>query len=129
MDDENMNDPMQDLLAHSLEGNALSVQDAVNSLLSQKALDALSAMKVDVAQSIYGNYGSEDQEADMEMSADDPEDLPEDEPEDETTDWEIPEDEDVGLDTDIEDLFGELEDLTGEDETEQPDNEEDDSDE
>lgn len=129
MDDEDMNDPMQDLLAHSLEGNALSVQDAVNSLLSQKALDALSAMKVDVAQSIYGNYGSEDQEADMEMSADDPEDLPEDEPEDETTDWEIPEDEDVGLDTDIEDLFGELEDLTGEDETEQPDNEEDDSDE
>lgn len=129
MDDENMNDPMQDLLAHSLEGNALSVQDAVNSLLSQKALDALSAMKVDVAQSIYGNYGSEDQEADMEMSADDPEDLPEDEPEDDTTDWEIPEDEDVGLDTDIEDLFGELEDLTGEEETEQPDNEEDDSDE
>lgn len=125
MDDEDMNDPMQDLLAHSLEGNALSVQDAVNSILSQKALDALSAMKVDVAQSIYGTYGSEDQEAEMDLSGDDPED----EPEDESSDWEIPEDEDVGLDGDLEDLFGELEDLTNEDDTEQQENEEDGSDE
>lgn len=130
MDDEDMNDPMQDLLAHSLEGNALSVQDAVNSILSQKALDALAAMKVDVAQSIYGNYGSEDQEVDMDMSvAEEPEDLPEDEPEEESTEWEVPEDEDAGLDSDLEDLFGELEDLTDQDDTEQPDNEEDDSDE
>lgn len=125
MDDEDMNDPMQDLLANSLEGNALSVQDAVNSILSQKALDAISAMKVDVAQSIYGTYGSEDQEAEMDLSG--PEDT-EDEAEVED-DWEVPEDEDLHLDTDFDELFGELEDLTSEDDTEQPDNEEDGSDE
>ena len=130
MDDEDMNDPMQDLLANSLEGNALSVQDAVNSILSQKALDAISAMKVDVAQSIYGTYGSEDQEAEMDLSGpEDPEDEAEDDVEDDSDDWEVPEDEDLHLDTDFDELFGELEDLTSEDETEQPDNEEDGSDE
>lgn len=126
MDNEEMNDPLQDLLASSLEGNALSVQDAVNAVLSQKALDALSAMKVDVAQSIYGTYGSEEQETEMEL--DGPEE-PEGEASDEDADWEIPEDDDFGLDdAELEDMFGELEDLTSDD-SEQSDSEEDSSDE
>lgn len=127
MDNEDMNDPMHDLLASSLEGNALGVQTAVNDMLNQRALDALAAMKVDVAQSIYGNYGSEEQEVDMDaIAADEPEAEPEDESEDEVTEWEIPEDEDLGLnDEDLATLFGELEDLTDQEELEQPENEED----
>jgi hypothetical protein len=118
MDNEEIENPMDELLAHSLEGNALAVQDAVNAVLSQKALDALAAMKVDVAQSIYGTYGSEQQDADidpMEPEADD------------ETEWEVPED-DVGLDDELEGIFDEIEDLTN-DETEQEDSGEDSSDE
>lgn len=118
MDNEDGVDSMTNLIASSLEGNSLSVQDAVNSILSQKALDALSAMKVDVAQSIYGTYGSEAQESEMELAAD-PED-PDDDVEVETdvededeSDWEVPADDDFGLDdSELEDLFNELEDLT-----------------
>lgn len=122
MDNEDGADNMTNLIASSLEGNALSVQDAVNSILSQKALDALSAMKVDVAQSIYGTYGSEAQESEMEMAGpEDPEDDVEVETEVEDEDeseWEIPADDDFGLnDGELEDLFSELEDLTDVDET------------
>lgn len=119
MDNEDDN-VMTDLLASSIEGNALAVQDAVNSILSAKALEALASMKVDVAQSIYGNYGSEQQDAEIEAS----DDLGPEDPEDETDDWEIPED-DVDLDDqDIEDLFAELEDLTDQQETEEDDSDE-----
>lgn len=119
MDNEENEFGMNDLLTHSLEGNALAVQDAVNALLSQKALDALSAMKVDVAQSIYGTYGSAEQEAEIEQGT-----------EEDGSDWEIPED-DAILDDDIEGLFDELEELTDDEETEeeQPYSEEDISDE
>jgi hypothetical protein len=127
MDNEDMNDPMHDLLASSLEGNALGVQAAVNDMLNQRTLDALAAMKVDVAQSIYGTYGSEEQEADMDMTAaDEPEEVEDESEEDEVTDWEIPEDDDLGLnDEELDDLFNELEDLTDQEETEYQDNEED----
>jgi hypothetical protein len=104
MDNEEIENPMDELLANSLEGNSLAVQDAVNALMSQKALDALAAMKVDVAQSIYGTYGSEQQDADidpMEPEADD------------ETEWEVPDDTEIELDDqELEDLFDELEDLT-----------------
>lgn len=124
MDNEDMNDPMNDLLASSLEGNALGVQAAVNDMLNQRALDALAAMKVDVAQSIYGTYGSEEQDSEIDNS--EPEEEFEDDSEDEVTEWEIPEDEDLGLnDEDLNALFGELEDLTDQEELEQPENEED----
>ena len=117
MDNEDGADSMTNLIASSLEGNSLSVQDAVNSILSQKALDALSALKVDVAQSIYGTYGSEAQESEMEMAGpEDPEDDLEVETEvedEEESDWEVPADDDFGLnDSELEDLFNELEDLT-----------------
>lgn len=127
MDNEESVDFASELIAHSLEGNALGVQDAVNAILSQKAMDAISAMKVDVAQSIYGTYGSEEQEAEME--ADGPE-YPEDEPEieadeDDSTEWEVPEDEDFGLDDEeLDSLWNELEDLTGD--QEETDNEQED---
>lgn len=116
MDNEEGVNDMDELLTKSLEGNSLGVQDAVNAILSQKALDALSAMKVDVAQSIYGTYGSEDQEADMELDGSEESELEaeteiEAEVEDET-DWEVPEDDDIGSE-DLEDIFNELEDLTG----------------
>ena len=123
MDNEESVDGMTDLIASSLEGNALSVQNAVNSILSQKALDALSSMRVDVAQSIYGNYGSEAQENEMELDDDsldsevDEIEAAEDDSEEET-EWEIPEDDDFGTsDDDLADLFNELEDLTDFEET------------
>ena len=123
MDNEESVDGMTDLIASSLEGNALSVQNAVNSILSQKALDALSSMRVDVAQSIYGNYGSEAQENEMELDDDsldsevDEIEAAEDDSEEET-EWEVPEDDDFGTsDDDLADLFNELEDLTDFEET------------
>ena len=54
-------DEMTDLLANSLEGNALGVKDAVNAMMNARALDALQSMKVDVAKSIYGTYASDDE--------------------------------------------------------------------
>lgn len=73
----NDDESIETLLTHSIEGNAVGVQDVVNSILAQKALDALSSMKVDVAQSIYGTYGSEDQDADIdpELESDAEEDI------------------------------------------------------
>lgn len=121
MDNEDGVDSMTDLIANSLEGNVLSVQDTVNAILSQKALDALSAMKVDVAQSIYGNYGSESQESEMDAGVEYPEDDTENELEgeaEEESEWEIPEDDDFGTDdSELDDLFNELEDLTDFEET------------
>ena len=80
MDDE-MNDPMLDVLANSLEGNALGVKDAINDILAAKAMEAIQAMKVDVAQSVYGATTGEDSD-DLPLTDLDPElELPDDEAE------------------------------------------------
>lgn len=102
--DDDMQDQMNDLLAHSLEGNALGVKDVVDALLSAKAVEAMQAMKIDVAQSIYGT-ASDDQDVG-------PEDPLEDNSEE--SDWT---DDDVEIESDdqeLDDLFAELEDLTDE---------------
>lgn len=103
---------MTNLVAHSLEGNALGVKDVVDTLLSGKALQAIQGMKIDVASSVYGSHNAID-----ENGPEDPE---------ESDDWEIPEDDD-GLmnDQDIEDLFNELDDLTDQEETETDEDESD----
>lgn len=93
MDDDQLNDA----LAHSLEGNALKLQDVINGLLDAKAIEQISSMKVDVAQSVYGAYDAQ--------SDTDPNDPEED-------DWSVPEDDDTYAEDDIDDLFAELEDLT-----------------
>lgn len=94
MDNEyDMDNALNDALAHSLEGNALKLKDVVSGILDAKALDNINGMKIDVAQSIYGTTNA--------MDPNDPED------------FELPDDEaDYDSDQDIEDLFAELEDLT-----------------
>lgn len=104
MDNEN-DDAMTSLLAHSLEGNALGVKAAVDAMMNAKAMDAIQSMKIDVAQSIYGNYAGDDSE-------DGPRDP--DPTESDEVEYDIPEDDDYLTDTD--ELFDELEDLTTEEE-------------
>lgn len=90
MEDE-MNDLINDVLANSLEGNALGVQDAVNAMMNAKALEALQALKVDVAQSIYGEGETAEDE----------------------TDFDIPEtDDNEFIDSTADDLFAELEQIS-----------------
>jgi hypothetical protein len=96
MDDE-MTDAMNDALAYSLEGNSLKLQAVVNAMLDAKAIEQISSMKVDVAQSVYGAHNAN-------------EDADQADPEEE--DWSVPEDDEDFTDDDIEDLFAELEDLT-----------------
>ena len=97
--DDDMNDRMSDVLAKSLEGNALGVKDAINDLMNARAMDALQAMKVDVAQSIYGTYANdEDADADP-LSPDD------------ATYFVTQEDDEVVGDDDIDSLFSELDGL------------------
>jgi hypothetical protein len=102
MDNEN-DDAMTNLLAHSLEGNALGVKAAVDAMMSSRAMDAIQSMKIDVAQSIYGNYAGDD----LEDGPRDPDPTESDEVE-----YDIPEDDDLNAD----DLFAEIEDLTAEEE-------------
>jgi hypothetical protein len=100
MEDDEMtdsNDFMTDLLANSLEGNALGVKDAVNAMMNARALDALQSMKVDVAKSIYGTYAS-DEEGGEGTEA-------------EIEDMEIPQDDDEFIDSNADDLFAELDQL------------------
>jgi sugar phosphate isomerase/epimerase len=104
MDNDN-DDTMTSLLAHSLEGNALGVKAAVDSMMSARAMDAIQRMKIDVAQSIYGNYAGDDAEdGSYEL----------DPTESDEVEYDIPEDDDYLTDTD--ELFDELEDLTAEEE-------------
>lgn len=49
---------IDDLIA----GNAAAAKETLNDLLSQKAFAALEDRKVEIAQSIYANQDSEDQE-------------------------------------------------------------------
>lgn len=93
--DDDMNDRMSDVLAKSLEGNALGVKDAINDLMNARAMDALQAMKVDVAQSIYGTYAN-DEDADADPL------IPDD-----VTDFVTQEDDDDFIDS----LFSELDGL------------------
>lgn len=105
MEDDEMtdsNDFMTDLLANSLEGNALGVKDAVNAMMNARALDALQSMKVDVAQSVYGNYASDDEGG---------EEAVEDESEADIEDMDIPQDDDEFIDSNADDLFAELDQL------------------
>lgn len=97
MDDEH-DDVMANLLAHSLEGNALGVKDAVDSLMTARAMDAIQSMKVDVAQSIYGNYASDEDGAESEEQGE--------------VDFEVTDDEYLIGDDEVDDLFAELDDLT-----------------
>lgn len=100
MDNEDLNDALADALAASLEGNALKLQDVINGVLDAKAIDSISSMKVDVAQSVYGNYAHDDVDPnDTEEGSDD-------------------DDIDFESEDDIEDLFAELEDLTDDSEDE-----------
>lgn len=85
-----MNDLINDVLANSLEGNALGVQDAVNAMMNARALEALQALKVDVAQSIYGEGETAEDE----------------------TDFDIPETDDEFIDSTADDLFAELEQIS-----------------
>ena len=106
MEDDEMTDSndnnITDLLASSLEGNALGVKDAVNAMMNARALEALQAMKVDVAQSIYGNYASDEdggeQAVETEVEAD-------------IEDMDVPQDDDEFIDSNADDLFAELDQL------------------
>ena len=108
-----MNDPMVDLLAQSLEGNALGVKDAINDLLTARAMDALQAMKVDVAQSIYGNTNGD-------------EDIPPEDPDEEILDDEAEIDD--FADSNADDLFAELDQLVDSDDEEESEESEQDED-
>lgn len=113
--EDDMNDRMNDLLAHSLEGNALGVKDAINDLLAARTLDAIQAMKVDVAQSIYG-------------SPEDESNLP---PNDLDPEFELPDEEEVDefIDDNNDELFAELDQLVdSEDEYSEEESEEQDED-
>lgn len=94
--EDDMNALVNDVLANSLEGNALGVQDAVNAMMNARALEALQAMKMDVAQSIYsGEEQSVEEPAEAEVE------------------YEAPaEDDNEFIDSEAEDLFAELDQLT-----------------
>lgn len=92
-----MNDVLNDVLANSLEGNALGVQDAINAMMNAKALEAIQGLKVDVAQSVYG--GGEEQGSE----------------ESDEAEYEVPaEDDDEFIDSNADDLFAELDQLADE---------------
>ena len=106
MEDDEMTDSndnnITDLLASSLEGNALGVKDAVNAMMNARALEALQAMKVDVAQSIYGNYASDEDGGEQAVGT---------EVEADIEDMDVPQDDDEFIDSNADDLFAELDQL------------------
>lgn len=113
MDNDN-DDVMSNLIAHSLEGNALGVKSAVDAMMSARVMDAIQSMKIDVAQSIYGNYaGNEVDEGPNDSTVDEVDEV----------DYDIPEDDEYLTDTD--DLFAELDDLTTEEEPQEQSGDED----
>lgn len=115
---------MNDLLANSIEGNAINVKDIVDTLLSGKAVEALASMKVDVAQSMYGEPEQEAPEMEMEPEEDTNVDSEEqyDAEEEDTVEYE--DDEALDDQEDVEELMQDLEDLAADGEEESEDNEE-----
>lgn len=58
---------ISDIIANSIEGNALEVQNTVDQLMQQKVADAIAQLRGDISSSVFGSYASDDIEVEQEF--------------------------------------------------------------